>query len=135
MTSLHRQGAGVPHPPRRDHEAALLDAAALGALVPEKFAARNAATVLAAVAAHAQPELQAEVRANASQAPPDKNLVKALQERVRQHAAKLGIEPEILATRRDLVAVAAGRPPAHLTQGWRAAELSALLEPDTAPAT
>jgi ribonuclease D len=111
------------------------DAAALGALVPEKFAARNAATVLAAVAAHTQPELQAEVRANASQAPPDKNVVKALQEQVRQHAAKLGIEPEILATRRDLVAVAAGRPPAHLTQGWRAAELAALLEPNTAPAT
>jgi ribonuclease D len=111
------------------------DIAALGTLVPEKFAARNAATVLAAVATHAQPDLQAEVRANASQAAPDKNVVKALQERVRQQAAKLGIEPEILATRRDLVAVAGGRPPAHLTQGWRAAELAAVLEPTTAPVT
>jgi ribonuclease D len=111
------------------------DAAALSALVPDKFVARNGAAVLAAVAAHAEPGLQAEVRANASQAAPDKNVVKALQERVRQHAAKLGIEPEILATRRDLVAAAAGRPPAHLTQGWRAAELAALLAPDTAPAT
>jgi ribonuclease D len=91
--------------------------------------------VLAAVAAHAQPDLQTEVRANASQAPPDKNVVKALQERVRQQAAKLGIEPEILATRRDLVAVAARRPPAHLTRGWRAAELAALLEPDNASVT
>jgi ribonuclease D len=111
------------------------DPSALAALVPEKFAARNGATVLAAVAAHAQPDLQVEVRANASQAAPDKNVVKALQERVRQQAAKLGIEPEILATRRDLVAVATGRPPAHLTRGWRAAELAALLEPNSAPAT
>jgi ribonuclease D len=111
------------------------DAAALATLVPEKFAARNSAAVLAAVAAHAEPNLQTEVRANASQGAPDKNAVKALQERVRLHSAKLGIEPEILATRRDLAAVAAGRPPAHLTQGWRAAELKALLEPGPTLAT
>jgi ribonuclease D len=110
------------------------DAAALGALVPEKFAARNGAAVLAAVAAHADPALQAEVRANASQGAPDKNAVKALQERVRQHAARLGIEPEILATRRDLAAVAAGRPPPHLLAGWRAAELAPLLDAKSATA-
>ena len=69
----------------------------------------------------ADPTLQAEVRANAPQAVPDKGVIKALAgARARQRAAQLGIEPEILATRRDLVAVAAGRPPAHLTQGWRA---------------
>lgn len=103
------------------------DAAALGALVPEKFVNRNAAAVLAAVAAHADPSVQAEVRANAAQAAPDKTLIKSLQERVRQEAARLGIEPEILATRRDLVALASGKPPAHLAQGWRAAELKPLL--------
>jgi len=111
------------------------DLAALGALVPEKFAARNGTAVLAAVAAHAEADLQAEVRANASQAPPDKNVVKGLQERVRQQAAKLRIEPEILATRRDLVAVAAGRPPAHFTHGWRAAALAELIGPATQAAT
>ena len=111
------------------------DVAALGALVPEKFAARNGAAVLEAVAAHAEPDLQAEVRANAAQAAPDKNVIKALQEQVRQRAATLGIEPEILATRRDLVAVAGGRPPAHLAQGWRSAELAALLAPHTEPVT
>lgn len=108
------------------------DSVALATLVPEKFAARNGAAVLAAVAAHAQPELQTEVRANASQAPPDKNVVKALQERVRQQATRLAIEPEILATRRDLVALAGGKPPAHLTGGWRAAELAELLAPAAA---
>ncbi len=105
------------------------DAAALGALVPEKFLNRNGAAVLAAVAAHSQPEVQAEVRANAAQPPPDKTLIKSLQERVRAQATRLGIEPEILATRRDLVAVATGTPPAHLAQGWRSTELAALLAP------
>ena len=111
------------------------DAAALATLVPQKFAARNGNAVLAAVASHEQADLQAEVRANASQGAPDKNAIKALQERVRQRAAELGIEPEILATRRDLVAVAAGKPPPHLTRGWRAAELATLREPNPAPAT
>ncbi len=95
--------------------------------MPEKFVSRNAAAVLAAVAAHADAQVQAEVRANAAQAAPDKTLIKSLQERVRQHATRLGIEPEILATRRDLVALATGKPPLHLTQGWRSAELKPLL--------
>ena len=59
---------------------------------------------------------------------PDKTLVKSLQERVRQHAAVLGIEPEILATKRDLVGVALGDPPLHLRTGWRAKELAPILE-------
>jgi hypothetical protein len=60
--------------------------------------------------------------------------VKALQERVRAHAAVLGIEPEILATRRDLVAVALGARPPHLKDGWRARELAAVLAPATVAA-
>ena len=87
------------------------DADALGALADSKFIARNAPAMLAAIASRNDAELQAEVRANAAQAVPDKALVKSLQERVRQHAAELGIEPEILATKRDLVGVALGDPP------------------------
>jgi hypothetical protein len=47
---------------------------------------------------------------------------------VRQRAATLGIEPEILATRRDLVAVALGTRPLHLRTGWRARELAQILK-------
>jgi ribonuclease D len=107
------------------------DAAALGKLVQAKFIDRNAGGVLAAVAARAEPALQAQVR-GAAAPQPDKTVVKALQERVRQRATQLGIEPEILATRRDLVAVATGRPPARLLRGWRAAALASVLA--TAPA-
>ena len=99
------------------------DTEALVALADSKFIARNAPAMLAAIASRMDADLQAEVRANAVPVAPDKTLVKSLQERVRQRAAVLGIEPEILATRRDLVGVALGSPPEHLRTGWRAQEL------------
>jgi ribonuclease D len=107
------------------------DADALDAIAQSKFVARSAPTVLAALAACMAPDLQAEVRANAAGVAPDKVTVKGLQERVRQRAAVLGVEPEILATRRDLVGVALGNPPEHLRRGWRARELASVLEPAT----
>jgi ribonuclease D len=110
------------------------DADALAALADSKYIARSAPAVLAALASRNDAELQAEVRANAAQPMPDKALVKSLQERVRQHAAALGIEPEILATKRDLTGVALNDPPAHLRTGWRATELAHVLERDAARA-
>jgi ribonuclease D len=95
----------------------------LGQLMPPKFVARNAEEIIAAVARRSDPEVQAIVRASVAQLAPDKTKVKALQEDARKRAAGLGLEPEILATKRDLVALAAGNPPAHLREGWRAAAL------------
>jgi ribonuclease D len=109
------------------------DADVLGRLVPPKFVGRFGQAVLAAVASRSDPALQAEARANAAQAQPDKAVVKALQEKVRERATVLGLEPEILATRRDLVGVALGRPPLHLRTGWRSHQLAELLG-GTAPA-
>jgi ribonuclease D len=104
------------------------DAEALARLADSRFMARSASAVLAAIAARNDADLQAEVRANAAQPLPDKTLVKALQERVRRHASVLGIEPEILATKRDLIGVALNDPPLHLRTGWRAQELAPLLK-------
>jgi len=104
------------------------DVDALGAFVPPKFAARNGGAVLAALASRTDAALQAEVRANAAQRAPDRSIVKALQDQVRQRAAVLSIEPEILATRRDLSSLALGDPPAHLRTGWRAQELASVLK-------
>jgi ribonuclease D len=103
------------------------DADRLLELAPSKFIARSAPAMLAAIASRSDTELQAEVRANAAQAMPDKNLVKSLQERVRQQAVRLGVETEILATKRDLIGVALNNPPDHLRTGWRARELAAVL--------
>lgn len=110
------------------------DADALASVVDSKFIARSASAIVAAIASRNDAELETEVRANAMQAIPDKTLVKSLQERVRQHAAVLGIEPEILATKRDLSGIALGTPPPHLRTGWRAAELAPLLQAATMPA-
>jgi ribonuclease D len=107
------------------------DAEALASLADSKFIARSAPAILAAIAAREDADLQAEVRANAIQAMPDKTLVKALQDRVRQHAAVLGIEPEILATKRDLIGVALNDPPLHLRTGWRSKELAPILDRTT----
>ncbi len=104
----------------------------LAKLAAPKFVARNGAAVLAAVASRNDEALQAEVRDNSQQTPPDKQIVKALQEKIRQRAGELGIEPEILAPRRELVALAGGHPPAHLTTGWRAAELAPVLKESSA---
>jgi ribonuclease D len=110
------------------------DAKALASLAESKFISRSAQAILAALESRNEAELQAEVRANAMQAFPDKALVKSLQERVRQHAAALGIEPEILATKRDLIGVALNDPPMHLRAGWRAKELASILEHTAMPA-
>jgi ribonuclease D len=110
------------------------DANALASVVESKFITRSAPAILAAIESRNDAELQAEVRANAMQAVPDKTLVKSLQERVRQHAATLGIEPEILATKRDLIGVALNDPPMHLRTGWRAQQLAPILNGVAAPA-
>jgi ribonuclease D len=104
------------------------NADALAALADSKFIARSAPAILAAIESRNDADLQAEVRANAIQAIPDKTLVRSLQERVRQHAAVLGLEPEILATKRDLIGVALNDPPLHLRTGWRAQELAPILK-------
>jgi ribonuclease D len=103
------------------------DADALGRFAQGKFMTRSASAVLDAIASRDDPELQAEVRANAAGPAPDKHAVKALQEQVRRRAATLAIEPEILATRRDLASVALGDPPPHLKTGWRAKELATVI--------
>jgi ribonuclease D len=105
------------------------DTDALAEVMPPKFVARFGAAVVAAVATRDDPALMAEVRANGSPQVIDKNVIKGLQEQVRERATELKLEPEILATRRDLIALASGTPPKHLTTGWRAAVLAPLLPP------
>lgn len=94
-------------------------------LVSPKFLARNGADIVAAVARRDDPEVQAIVSAH-SGPPADRKVLKSLQEEVRRRAGVLGIEPEILATRRELAALATGHAPAHLREGWRAGPLAGL---------
>lgn len=90
--------------------------------LPRKLVARWGAEIAAAIGAAAAADGGAEPKA-----PPasriDKSVLKTLQADVRRRAAKLGIEPEVLATRRELVQLAAGEPPAALAHGWRAEQM------------
>lgn len=95
-------------------------------VAPAKLAARFGDAVLAAVARNEEPRLR-EIVAGQTVRIADKQQVRQLQELVRTRAGQLGIEPEILATRRDLAALAVGTPPAHLVTGWRAAVLADTL--------
>lgn len=98
--------------------------AELGAVpeMPKRLAARAGADILAALRdADGAPPLATR------REPPDKALVKSLQAEVGRRARELGLHAEVLATRRDLTAVAAEDPPEHLAVGWRAGELASLL--------
>jgi ribonuclease D len=97
--------------------------AELEPVVSARFAIRFGEAVLAAVAARTDERLRAIVAAQNARALPDKQKLRELQELARRRAAELGLEPEILATRRDLAALAIGDPPPSLSVGWRAAEL------------
>src|SRR5690606_25575116 len=96
----------------------------LAELLPPRFAARHGAQILDALAERDDEEAHAVVAAANATRALDRKRLKDLQGAVRTRAATLGIEPEILATRRDLAAVASGNPPRHLQSGWRAAELA-----------
>lgn len=87
--------------------------------LPRKLVARAGAEIIAVLAA-ATPDT-ARVSALAERSPRvDKTVLKSLQADVRQRAERLGIEPEVLATRRELTAVAGGDTPPALRDGWRA---------------
>jgi len=60
-------------------------------------------------------------------AAPDKNEVRRLQSAVKERAATLGVQPELLATRKDINLIAAGQAPAYLIEGWRNMILGDLL--------
>ncbi len=50
---------------------------------------------------------------------PDKNSLKQLQNLTAQRAHKLGIQPEVLATRKELIDLLFGKPSDRIANGWR----------------
>lgn len=88
--------------------------------LPAKFLTRSGAAVLNAIRA------AAEIPPAPDQPPPDRAAVKSLQSDIRLLAAELGVQPELIATRKDVAQAAAGRLPAAFTEGWRASVLAAV---------
>jgi ribonuclease D len=90
--------------------------------LPERTIAKNGESILAAIAAAQDPRFT-EIPIERSTLRPDAAQLKEIQRQVRACAQRLGIEPEVLAARRDLVATVQGSPPERLRAGWRAAQL------------
>ena len=76
--------------------------------VPPGTAARAAPELLAAIAAHAADDARHAGGDPGRPGPEQLRLQKALQARLAAIAAELGIQPEVLATRRELAALARG---------------------------
>ncbi|HEX6993229.1 MAG TPA: ribonuclease D [Gammaproteobacteria bacterium] len=94
--------------------------------MPQRLAQRFGDEIVAAVGARGSSEHLAALERAGNGERPDRDALKALQAKVKARADVLGIEAEVLASRRDLAAWLRGAPPPHLRSGWRAAELAAL---------
>ena len=94
----------------------------LGAIsdLPKKLAARSGDAIIAALKQADPGDMGALTEMQSQRERPDRVLLKALQAEVKAQAERLDVHPEVLATRRDLAAVAAGQRPAILSSGWRA---------------
>lgn len=106
------------------------DATSLAALrdLPKKLVTRSGAEILAAVGREPSPDEVERLRRAALGRQADPGRLKSLQAAVRREAEALDIEPEVLATRRELAALAVGEPPDTLIRGWRAAPIARAAE-------
>lgn len=103
--------------------------------MPKRLVARSGDDIVAAIAAgRSDPAVNAELARIATTEKPDRDVLKKLQQAVRQRAAELGIQAEVLASRRDLAALLSGHPPQHLRSGWRAEEIARLVPGADEPA-
>ena len=97
------------------------DALARVAAVPQGTAARAADELLAAVAAPLEEDTERAADDPGRPGPEQLRIQKLLQAKLGAVAAELGIQPEVLATRRELVALARGARELPVLSGWRKA--------------
>ena len=95
------------------------DALVRVAAVPQGTAARAADELLAAVAAPLEEGTERAAEDPGRPGPEQLRIQKLLQAKLGAVAAELGIQPEVLATRRELVALARGARELPVLSGWR----------------
>jgi ribonuclease D len=88
--------------------------------LPQRTIDKQGEAMLAVLERAAEGAYAAQRRACTAAEKPDAAALKALQAHVRNRAASLKIEPEVIAAKRDLTAAVLGNPPEHLVRGWRA---------------
>ena len=93
------------------------------AAVPRRLVSNSGDEILAAVERSTAPDLHTAVERITPSRKPDRTQLKMLQSLVKERASQLQIHSEVLATKRELSALAAGQAPARLAAGWRSTEL------------
>jgi len=95
---------------------------------PPRLAQQCGQDLLAALADADAPAMRAAVTRALAPEPPEKARLRALQAAAKAKAEALGIQPELLATKQELVDLLTDRRPARIFETWRAAELTELLD-------
>jgi ribonuclease D len=95
--------------------------------LPPGVAAKSGKGIVEAVEQSGDSARRRLVAALAAEPRPDKTRTREVRDIVAEHAGKLGIEPEVLATRRDILALAANVDPHVVVPGWRAGQIGPLL--------
>lgn len=95
--------------------------------MPARLAERFGADMLAALESCNGPEKLEFVRGQLGGERPDRQELKQLQDRAKTRAQELGIQTEILATRKELGELLIGSPSERIARGWRWNELKALV--------
>jgi len=106
----------------RAHPAELEDLKNVAGL-SSRTVAKVGGSLVEAVAAASSDKFQTMAKRMAVPERPDPAELKSLQQQVASRATELGIQSEVLAAKRDLVATILGAPPPHLSAGWRAEQL------------
>jgi ribonuclease D len=95
--------------------------------MPWKLAEHSGKEILSALSESGNSEQDELLEAHLPPDPPDKKLLRALQEQVRVRAEALGIQGEVLATRKEIADLLLGRPSDRIDGGWRQDELKPIL--------
>lgn len=85
-----------------------------------RTAARSGEAIIDAIASAGNPEVQRLAAELLPSTRPDPERLRSLRKLVSDKARSLGIEPEVIAARKDLAAATLGKPPPQLASGWRA---------------
>lgn len=91
--------------------------------LPPRLVSRSGRELVAAIKKSTRASIRASVASVQPAQKPDKTQLSVLQQQVQERARELGIQAEIIASRRDLTALALGDAPEHLASGWRAEQL------------
>jgi len=94
--------------------------------LPMSLIERSGLRILKAIALHNSKELLTTVKARSARNHPGKEAFKHLQSKISMRASELGINVELLATRREITEILRGEYSKRTRQGWRAKELEKL---------